>query len=265
MWYHKRCKNKTAQDASNICAALAKKVMEDFDGLPHFTAIQMDIQPCFSSLRIWGIMAIYIYALKDPFTDEIRYIGKSIRPRERLANQCNEKSNTYRSHWIQSILSQGSKPIQEILEILPDDSNWQEVEKKWIAYGRSLGWNLTNATDGGDGVLNLSGESKERMIKTWTGRKHRPESLLKIGQASKGRKFSEEALKRKSEKMKGRIISSEHRAKISASNKKLTNDQVVEIRNLIASGFKQYEIAKLYGVDKGTISNIHRKKSYADV
>ena len=25
---------------------------------------------------------IYIYALVDPFTDQIRYIGKSIRPRE---------------------------------------------------------------------------------------------------------------------------------------------------------------------------------------
>ncbi len=265
MWYHRGLKNKTAQMLEASCAALARKVMEDFNGLPHFTANSVDMPPYSFGYGIGGIMAIYIYALRDPFTDEIRYIGKSIRPRERLANQCNEKSNTHRCHWIQSVLARGSKPIQEILEVLPDDANWQDIEKKWIAYGRSAGWNLTNSTDGGDGVLNISGESKERMIKTWKGRKHRPESLLKIGQASKGRKFSEETLKRKSEKMKGRIISSEHRAKLSSAIRKLTGDQVKEIRHLLASGVKQYEIAQLYGVNKGTISNIHRKKFYNDV
>lgn len=46
---------------------------------------------------------VYIYGLTDPITEEIRYIGKSIRPTERLSNHCNEKSNCHRSNWIQSL------------------------------------------------------------------------------------------------------------------------------------------------------------------
>lgn len=208
---------------------------------------------------------IYIYALKDPFTDEIRYIGKSIRPRERLANQCNEHSNTYRCHWIQSILAKGKRPIQIILEELPSDADWQSAEKRWIAYGREQGWPLTNGTDGGDGVPGLSGESKERMLATWKGRKHKPESLLKIGAASRQRRHAPEWSQLMHEKMKDRVFSPEHLQKISHSLRKLTDDQVREIRRALAQGALQKELAKVYGVDKGTISNIKRKVSYGDV
>lgn len=210
-------------------------------------------------------LPVFIYALIDPFTGEIRYIGKSVRPKERLTNQCNEHSNTYRCHWIQSVLMKGKRPIQIILEELDCNVNWQEREKYWIAYGKDQGWKLTNTTDGGDGVLNLSGESKERMLKTWKGRKHKPETLLKIGAASKGRKFSEESLRKKSEKMKGRIFSPEHLDKIRKSNQKLSDDEVRDIKKMLAAGIAQLIIAKKYNVDGGTISNIKRKLTYRDV
>ncbi len=208
---------------------------------------------------------VYIYSLTDPFTGEIRYVGKSIRPRERLANQCNEKSNTHRCHWIQSVLAKGGRPIQTILEELSPDADWQEAEKRWIAYGREQGWPLTNGTDGGDGVPGLSGEAKERLLKTWKGRKHKPESLLKIGAASRNRKHTPEWSQLMHDKMKGRVFSPDHLQKISRSLRKLTDDQVRDIRRALANGELQKQLAVKYGVDKGTISNIKRKVSYGDV
>lgn len=203
---------------------------------------------------------IYIYALSDPDTNEIRYIGKSIRPKERLTNQCNEKVNTYRSHWIQSVLARGKKPIQTILEELPDESNWQEREIAWIAYGREKGWPLTNCTDGGDGVINVSGEGKERMFRTWLGRKHKPETLEKISKSSKGRIQSDESRKKRSLSLKGRIIAPDHRKKLSENVRKFTDDMIKDVLSMLEQGYKVKEIAAKYGVHRTTISKIKMGK-----
>lgn len=210
-------------------------------------------------------MTNYIYALVDPFTDEIRYIGKTIRPKERLANECNEKTCTHRCHWIQGLLAKGKRPNQIILETVNGD-NWQERERYWISEAKRLDWPLVNGTSGGDGVKDLTPESKARMLATWIGRKHKPESLLKIGAASKGRVHDDKYKKFMHDKMTGRYFSLETRNRLSQSIRKLTDDQVREIRRLIAKGgLSQREISDRYKVDKGTISNIKRNLFYKDV
>lgn len=157
------------------------------------------------------------------------------------------------------------KPGMVILEEIDLNTDWQEVERQWIAHGRSVGWRLTNCTDGGDGVVNLPPEIKERMAKVWIGRKHKPESLLKIGIASKGRKASPE----RKEKMRlmyiGRTFTPEWLAKIAKATSKLSDNQIMEIRWLMAKGVSQYAIADMYGVHQGTISNIKRRLCYQGV
>lgn len=203
---------------------------------------------------------VYIYALIDPFSKEIRYIGKSTRPKERLANHCNEKAKSWRNHWIQSVLRKGKRPEISILETISKDSDWQAKEKEWIKIGREKGWKLTNCTDGGDGVVNLPKEIRDRIAKVWIGRKHSPESLKKIGMASRGRKKTAEMKEFMRNKMKGRKI--EWKDKISASNKKLSPIQIEEIKKLLADKISQYVIADTYGVHQGTISNIKTGKFY---
>ena len=207
-------------------------------------------------------MTIYIYALVDPFTEETRYIGKTIRPKERLQNQCNERSNTHRCHWIQSVIQKGSRPQQIILEELPDGSDWQSREKYWIAYGRKVGWPLTNGTDGGDGVVNLTPDSREKIRRAWLGRKHTPESRRKMSEAIKGKKHTEEYKQYMRRIMKTRVFTEIHRKRLSKANQKLTMDDACVIRMKLKYGAKQKDLAEIYGVNKGTISNIKRNVSY---
>jgi hypothetical protein len=200
----------------------------------------------------------YIYALVDPFTREIRYIGKSIRPKERLTNECNERVDTHRSHWIQSLLSKGKRPEQIILEIVPPGRNWQERERYWIAEGKRRGWPLVNGTSGGDGVPDLCPEAKEKMLKTWTGRKHKPETLEKIGAASKGRTHNEEYKEMMRQLMREREFTPQHRKRLSDAVRKFTPELAEQIRQRIANGEKVKDIAAEYGAHRTTISKIKK-------
>lgn len=198
----------------------------------------------------------YIYGLVDPETKEIRYIGKSIRPIERLQNHMNDKSKCHRANWLQGLKKKGLKPELVIFEMIQgsNDWSWQESEKYWIKRGRALGWPLTNNTDGGDGVVNLPPETREKMRLTWLGRKHKPETLIKLSKASKGRIKTQEMRDAMSEKMKGRIIT--WGDKVSEATKKFTQEQVNEIKIRLDSGELGVDLSKEYGVHRTTLSKI---------
>lgn len=206
---------------------------------------------------------IYIYALIDPRSNEIRYIGKSIRPKERLWNHYQDKCQCHRTHWLAELKRDGFMATIKILQTLPDNSDWQKCERRWILKGKSLGWPLTNNTEGGDGTSGLPEETRMRMALTWKGRKHRPDSLLKIGAASKGRKHSDASKERMRIIMTGRKI--EWVDRVRDSMQKLSIPQVIEIKARLERHENQYSIAKEFGVHQGTISNIKRGISYAHV
>lgn len=208
---------------------------------------------------------VHIYALLDPFTSAIRYIGKSIRPEQRLKDHCNDRANTHRTHWIRSVIRRGRRPRLIVLDSFPACLGWQEAERRWIAWALAKGEPLTNGTSGGDGVPDLPPESRARIVAAWTGRKHRPETLLKLGAASRGRHHSEESRERRRQAMKDRVFSPEHRARLSMAIRKLTDDQVRDARRRIADGEALKSIAADFGVDKGTLSNLKRGLFYGDV
>jgi len=159
----------------------------------------------------------FIYGLVDPVTKYVRYVGKANNPPYRLRVHLTPrelKSKTHKNHWIRSLLSIGKRPEQIILEKVPQ-SEWQQAERKWIAYYRSIdGYPpLTNGTSGGDG-------------------------------ASKGMKPSDETRKKLSAARIGKKLppfTEEHRKKISNATKKTWNSLSEEARAKVIAPLKKYE------------------------
>jgi len=100
-------------------------------------------------------MKVYFYYLKHPITDEIRYIGQTKQPRERLYshiyNARKGHENNWRAHWIRSLLNEGLKPKMEIIEEIEVSKNDYEAvgkrERELIEQHFTKGVRLTNAAN----------------------------------------------------------------------------------------------------------------------
>lgn len=95
----------------------------------------------------------YIYVLKDPITNKIRYVGKSNKPEYRFKNHINNcrDKNTRKRNWINELRKEKIKPILEIIDIVPVEE-WKKYEKIYIKKYIESGCDLVNYTEGGDGA-----------------------------------------------------------------------------------------------------------------
>lgn len=125
-------------------------------------------------------MIVYIYDLSDPRSGEVRYIGKSVHPRERLTEhirQAKRGSVVHCKRWIDGLLKAGVRPALGILEEATSHDAANEAERYWIGSLRLVGADLTNRTPGGDGQpkgFRFSAEALAKRSATTRGRKLSP-------------------------------------------------------------------------------------------
>lgn len=172
---------------------------------------------------------IGIYALLDPTTNELRYIGLSKRINIRYKEHCKNtitKKGTHLFHWLKKLLNNNKFPILKILEECSIEKLAQQ-EKYWIKFYKDLGCNLVNHSDGGESFdgFKCSEETKEKISKTLTGRKNPPMSDIqkkKLSIIRKGMKFTEE-----------------HRKNISLAQigKKVPNKKGIQIQDSLGNTF----------------------------
>lgn len=123
-----------------------------------------------------NISKVFIYGLIDPDTNELRYIGKSVKPKIRLRKHISErnKHDSYKDRWVRKLYKEGKKPelliIDEVLK-----SDWQFWEIHYISYFKGIGCRLTNGTIGGDQPPSTK------------GRKHTEESKKKMSDFKRGK------------------------------------------------------------------------------
>lgn len=95
-----------------------------------------------------------VYALKDPKTQEIRYIGKSTSGMRRALQHKDSsslKKISHKNNWIKSLLESGLMYQIEILQNCSSNEETLQAEMYWIKFHKEKGTNLTNLTDGGEG------------------------------------------------------------------------------------------------------------------
>jgi hypothetical protein len=180
-------------------------------------------RPGVPSMTIIPPSPVYkIYALIDPRTDEVRYVGFTCRDlSDRLYGHVKVAKEGYNAHcsrWIRQLLSLDIEPHIMLLEKISMRFTWQEREKFWIRKGKRLGWQLTNMTEGGDGVIgitpwskgrHLSLEHKQRLSDSLKGYKFTTERCLNISIALTGKKHDAERNERKSKRQTGKKRSEE--------------------------------------------------------
>ena len=145
---------------------------------------------------------VTIYALIDPNTEQIRYVGKTIHcPKKRLQNHLCEKGKTYKCNWIKSL--NGKIPELLILDIV-SKNDWIFWEQYWISQCKTWGFKLTNCTSGGEGHSGFSPSL---------------ETIQKRSCKLKGSKRTDDQKRKMSESRLGMIFTKKHIENLSLSHK----------------------------------------------
>lgn len=149
---------------------------------------------------------VKIYVLKNPVTNEIHYVGRSLNPFGRyrvhiyLAKKANKKNK--KDAWICSLLINNLKPKMEIVDEI-EEKNAIEKEREWIEKLFQT-CDLKNCRDYLANNYLFSKESREKMSNSAKGNTNRrgkktpQEAIDRIAKSKIGKKHSEEQLRKKS-------------------------------------------------------------------
>lgn len=88
-------------------------------------------------------MRAFVYALIDPRSLKVRYIGSTINPNSRLIAHLADTTNTPKTQWLTELKSINLQPIMVILSVVPLAQRFDE-EYQWIYIGKKKDWPLTN-------------------------------------------------------------------------------------------------------------------------
>ncbi len=188
----------------------------------------------------------HVYALMDPRSGELRYIGKTCQGvAARVAGHMRSARNGSPYHsacWLRQLIKTGMKPDVMILAHAPH-ADAANLERQYIALLRAAGAKLTNMADGGEGVPGMNKGRKHtpgarrNMSRAQVGRKHTKATRRKISKAHQGMTHSVESRRKMSESSTGKKHSVRTRRKLSESLRGL--EKSTETRRKLSEAAKR--------------------------
>lgn len=160
------------------------------------------------------VTGYHVYALLEPRTGKMRYIGCTSDPRDRLRKHCcAQRGSNPRTCWLTTLRKSGLRPIFKTLCVLPDRESGRRVEALLTARYKQLGVRLTN--DEIEARLRPASETEKAKLKNaWND-----ERRVRVSAKLKGRRHTSEAREKIRLSKLGKKRSAEVRAKISATRK----------------------------------------------
>jgi hypothetical protein len=155
-----------------------------------------------------------IYALCDPGTGEIRYVGQTGDLESRIKQHLKNAAGGHQYHVYRWIHSLGGPPKVIVLE---ETEDLDIMERLWIAGLRSIGYRLTNMSPGGKCPVakgeslsikhraaisaakmghTVGDETRRKLGEYWKGRKRIPRTddhKRRLSEAKQGKKHSDAA------------------------------------------------------------------------
>lgn len=190
----------------------------------------------------------YAYEQIRPDTGEVFYVGKgNYRRIMRVARN----HNPHHKNIVAKLARSGMKPEIRILLETHDEAEAFQAEIDRIAYWRSLGVKLCNATDGGEGASGTKHTEEWREAARQRGKERgvppelieanrRPkkeEHKRKLAEAARGKRHTPESREKMSAARKGKKLSEDHKNKIGLAHKgkKLSEQQKDYLRTINSS------------------------------
>jgi len=172
-----------------------------------------------------------VYELIDPTTDVVFYVGKGLRRRPKrhvqrtrlwMRKGCPANpwkgANLHKLRRIRLILTSGFEPdVHIVREFVSED---EALAFEYLLIAEHGIENLTNLTEGGDGVRsNPSSEVRAKISRAHKGKRKSPSHCHAISKGQRGRVHSPETRQKMREAKLGRKQAPRHIAKVAAANR----------------------------------------------
>ena len=110
----------------------------------------------------------FFYVLKDPRTNEIKYVGRTTRPDTRLTKHVSEskaRNKSKKEQWIVSLLRKNTKPVFHIVYVLTCTQVEGKTVEKMLVKKLSKRFDILNMADNCLGAM-LTGKVVHQYAKT---------------------------------------------------------------------------------------------------